>query len=283
MKVLELFSGTHSIGKVFKDKGSEVVSLDRDLGASCPFKSGYKSDLHFKEDIMTWDYKKHFKPGDFDVITASPVCFVWSNLRCSWIGRKCKSIHPTEVITKEILQQDIDNVGKPMVDKIFEIIDYFQPKYWWIENPQTGKMKTYITDKPFYDVDYCKYSDWGYKKKTRFWTNIQNFKPKICKKDCENLIVIQKGEKIQKLHKENLACRQVVEIDDKIIRLNTKELREQYRDHTKKHLATTHCSKNCGQKPVGGGTNRLERYRIPETLILDLIDCMQEDEVQKGR
>ena len=24
-------------------------------------------------------------------------------------------------------------------------------------------MKEYI-DKPFYDVDYCKYSDWGYKK-----------------------------------------------------------------------------------------------------------------------
>lgn len=48
-------------------------------------------------------------------------------------------------------------------------------------------MKEYIKDKPFYDVDYCKYSDWGYRKRTRFWTNIENFEPKLCKKDCDNM------------------------------------------------------------------------------------------------
>jgi len=167
-KVLELFSGTHSIGKVFKKLGYGVVSLDRDLGDTCPFQSGYKSDLHFQEDLLAWDYKKYFKPGDFDVITASPVCLFWSILRNSWIGRKCKKIHPDDVITAKHLQDDIDNFGKPMVDKIFEIIGYFQPKHWWIENPSTGKMKEYITDQPFYDVDYCMYSDYGYKKPTRF-------------------------------------------------------------------------------------------------------------------
>jgi len=179
MRVLELFSGTHSIGKVFKEKGYEVISLDRDLGAECPFNSGYVSDKHIKEDIMTWNYKE-FPKGHFEVITASPVCLWWSHLRRCWINRKCKTIHPTEVITQKHIDDDIDRFGKPMVDKIFEIIDYFQPKYWSIENPQTGRMKEYITDKPFYDVDYCKYSDWGYKKRTRFWTNIKGFEPKLC-------------------------------------------------------------------------------------------------------
>ncbi len=187
MRLLELFSGTHSIGKVAKQKGYEVISLDRDMNEGCPFKTDYKSDKHIKTDIMTWDYKKDFKAGDFDIITASPVCLWWSLLRTSWIGRRCKTIHPTDIITREHIDNEINKYGKPMVDKVFEIIDYFKPKYWWIENPYTGRMKNYITDKPFYDVDYCKYSNWGYKKKTRIWTNIEGFEPKLCRKDCENI------------------------------------------------------------------------------------------------
>ena len=93
MKLLELFSGTHSIGKVAKQKGYEVISLDRDLDENCPFKTDYKSDKHIKNDIMTWDYKKEYKRGDFDVITASPVCLWWSGLRRTFIGRKLSLIH----------------------------------------------------------------------------------------------------------------------------------------------------------------------------------------------
>jgi hypothetical protein len=41
----------------------------------------------------------------------------------------------------------------------------------------------------YYDVDYCAYSDWGYKKRTRIWTN-KNFTPKLCqgKGKCQNMI-----------------------------------------------------------------------------------------------
>ena len=46
-------------------------------------------------------------------------------------------------------------------------------------------MKNYI-DESFFDIDYCKYSDWKYKKRTRIWTNKKNFIPKICKNDCGN-------------------------------------------------------------------------------------------------
>ena len=170
VRVLELFSGTGSISKVCLERGWDVVSLDRDM----------KADI--QEDIMTWDYKKDYKPGDFDIITASPVCLWWSKLRNSWIGRKMKAHDKT--FTKELLLEDIEKYGKPMVDKVREIIDYFKPKYWWIENPHTGKMKEYITDLDYYDIDYCKYSNWGYKKRTRFWTNIKGFEPKRCNKDC---------------------------------------------------------------------------------------------------
>ncbi len=179
MKVLELFSGTHSIGKIAHKRGFEVVSVDRDIGAECPLGSGYKSDLHIQKDIMTWDYKKDFKEGEFDLITASPVCLWWSRCRFSWIGRKLKA-HGDKIITQDILNEDIEKFGVPMIDKVFEIIDYFKPKYWWIENPKSGKMKEYINDLiPFYDVDYCQYGI-SFRKPTRFWTNIKGLKFKKC-------------------------------------------------------------------------------------------------------
>jgi len=224
MKLLELFSGTHSIGKVASKYGIEVVSLDRDLGDKCPY-TEYKSQTHIKEDIMTWNYKQY--PTDaFDIITASPVCLWWSHLRECWIGRKCRSIHPTEVITKQHILDHIEEYGKPMVDRVIEIIEYFKPSFWWIENPQNGKMKNYIQDKypqynTFYDIDYCQYSDFGYRKTTRIWTNIPNFIPKRCdKKKCTNMI------------------------------------------NGKHKITLGH---------IGGGLNRLDRYRVPYDLIKSLL------------
>jgi hypothetical protein len=214
-RILELFSGTHSIGKEAEKLGYEVYSLDRDIGSKCPFGSGYESKNHFKEDIMTFNYKQ-FPKNYFHIITASPVCMWWSRLRQTWIGRKLKS-HGDKIITREDIENDIEKYGIPMVDKVLEIIDYLNPTYWWIENPKTGRMKEYISDLiPYYDVDYCKYSDFGYKKTTRFWTNIPNLKTTRCKNDCNNL---ENG-----IHKKLIT-------------------------------------------DVGGGGNRLYRYRIPQDLI----------------
>ena len=177
MNHLELFSGTHSFGKVSSKLGFTVYSLDRDLGEKCPF-SDYKSQHHFQEDIMTWNYKQ-FDRGFFKIITASPVCMWWSHLRRSWIGRKIKA-HGDTIITQEILDKDIEKYGIPMVDKVFEIIDYFNPDYYIIENPSTGKMKEYINNLiPFYDVNYCMYG-LTYRKPTRFWTNIEGLQFNKC-------------------------------------------------------------------------------------------------------
>ena len=171
---LELFSGTHSFGKVSSSMGFNVYSLDRDLGAECPFGSGYVSKNHIQADIMTWDYKQ-FKPGFFKIITASPVCLWWSHLRNCCLNRVLKGMD--RPLTRQDIQNDIEKFGIPMVEKVFEIINYLKPPYFIIENPQTGKMKDYINELiPFYDVDYCKYG-FEYQKRTRFWTNIENFKP----------------------------------------------------------------------------------------------------------
>ena len=252
MKLLELFSGTHSIGKIATKKGYEVISLDRDLPAN------------INEDIMTWNYKI-YPPKYFDIITASPVCLWWSNLRTCWVGRRSKTIHPTDIITLDILDNDIKKYGIPMVDKVIEIIKYFKPKYWWIENPQTGKMKNYFNTMEYsnefnnyYDVDYCKYSEWGYQKRTRFWTNIKNFKPKKCKKDCDNLI--KRSNSL--VHKNNLGGNNWIIIDGKSINCKNKELREKYKD----------LIKNAAGGENVRHTTKLDRYRIPSKLIEELLD-----------
>jgi hypothetical protein len=178
MNILELFSGTHSVGKVCEKLGfTEIVSLDRDL-------KGFKEHKHFKVDIHDFDYKQ-YPPDYFDVIWASPVCAFWSILKGSNVGRHSKRYG--RILTREDIQDDIDKIGKPMVDKTLEIIEYFKVNknlLWFVENPQTGKMKTYITELPFYDVDYCMYSDFGYRKRTRIWTNKKGFDAKLCNKKC---------------------------------------------------------------------------------------------------
>ena len=173
MRVLELFAGTHSVGKVCKELGYEVVSLDL-AGA----------DINI--NILEWDYKKAFEPGHFDVIWASPPCHTFSHARRCWINRKTKYFGD-KTITAKMLNDDMETNGLPIVRKTEEIIKYFNPTLWIMENPSTGKMKDYLKHLPHYDVDYCRYSDWGYKKPTRFWTNKEGFVPLKCNKNCGNM------------------------------------------------------------------------------------------------
>ena len=167
MRLLDLFSGSCVVSRIAQHEfGLETISLDW----------GRPADI--QEDVMTWDYRR-FPPGHFDVIAASPDCKVWSQLRTT-----LKNRYPWW--TKERIAHDIETIGKPMVDKVREIITYFQPRFWWIENPRTGKMKTYITDLPFVDVDYCRYG-LDRQKPTRLWTNVP-IVGKECNDQCGGLI-----------------------------------------------------------------------------------------------
>lgn len=172
-RVLELFAGTGSVKKVCDKLGWECVSVD----ISSQF---HKVD--YEVDILKWDYTQLAK--DFDIVWASPPCATFSKIKRSHIGRVING----KMTTPESIIQDQLDIGVPLLYKAIEIIDYFQPKYWIIENPQTGDMKNYLPNVPHYDVDYCRYSDWGYRKRTRFWTNITNFKALTCDRKCDNMV-----------------------------------------------------------------------------------------------
>jgi len=180
IKVLELFSGTGSVGKVCDQLGWESVSVDLILPAD------------HQVNIMDFDYKQYPK-DTFDIVWASPPCTNYSKLQDGWIGRMRKG----EIYTKEIQEKEMLEDDK-LVLKTLEIINYFNPEYWFIENPATSRMK----DRPFmknlnnYIVDYCMFSEWGYRKRTRIWTNRTDFKPLLCNGKCGNMI--------GNLHKTNL-------------------------------------------------------------------------------
>ena len=220
IKVLELFSGTGSVGKVCDLLGWETLSVDLDGRADITC------------DILEWDYKQLDKDS-FDIIWASPPCASFSALQRSWIGRQRNG----EIFTEEIMLKNMEEKGDPIVLKTLEIIEYFNPHYWFMENPNTGNLKNrpYMKELPFYVVDYCMYSDWGYRKRTRIWTNKKDWKPLRCngKGDCGNMIGT--------LHKTNLGN------SDRFKRANLENV-EKY-----------------------NGTSLDDRYRIPEDLIISLL------------
>ena len=225
MNVLELFSGTHSVGKVAELLGWKVVSVDMILPAThhC--------------DIMDFNYKQYDKDY-FDIVWASPPCTNYSHLQNSWLGRKRHGV----IYTREIMNQEMLEDDKLIV-KTLEIINYFNCHYWFIENPASSRMKDRDMMKGInnYVVDYCMYSDWGYRKRTRIWTNKTDFQPRLCdgKGTCGNMI--------ENLHKINLG--------------------NDYTWKRAKHLAE---AQGGVKDPRINKTTQEERYRIPEDLIISL-------------
>ena len=142
MRLLELFSGTKSVSKALRQLYPEAYVLSLDIEP--------KMEPDICMDIVEWNYKDYEK---FDVIWASPNC-------------KEYSISKTRGI------RDLESADA-LVLKVLEIIDYFKPKFWFIENPLTGLLKTreFMKDLPYYSVDYCRYG-FNYMKKTAIWTNL---------------------------------------------------------------------------------------------------------------
>ena len=149
---LELFSGCGHITKCFKDNGFDTITLDYD--------KKHKSDICV--DLLEWDYKK-YEPGFFNFIWASPDCTSWSI-----------ATHRHRTLKEGLLPKtEIARNGNDLILKTLEIIAYFQPEYFIIENPR-GRLRHYEPMKilPYRTTVY--YSNYGFKfpKPTDLWSNV---------------------------------------------------------------------------------------------------------------
>jgi hypothetical protein len=159
--MLELFCGTKSVGDIFSSSGYDVISLDYNK----------KFNATHTEDILKWDYRQ-YPSGYFDVIWASPDCTTWS------IATGGKYRTKASIYGLNNQHQAQASLGNEMVLRVMEIITYFQPKAWFIENPK-GLLKYFPPLVQYIDcvganmnlIYYGNYN-WGFPKPTNIWSNL---------------------------------------------------------------------------------------------------------------
>lgn len=162
MKLLELFAGSRSIGKVAKELGYQVFSSDIEQFG----------DIDYIVDILEFDISEvPFKPN---IIWASPPCtgFSVAAIGHHWTGGKGAYIPKTEIA----------KLGIKIVEKTLEIIEYFNPQYYFIENPRGLLRKmAFMKDLKRHTVTYCQYGD-DRMKPTDIWTNNNKWQSRpMCK------------------------------------------------------------------------------------------------------
>ena len=154
-RLLELFSGTGSIGKTASLLGFEVVSVDLVGSATV------------RGDITNLDLSLY---GIFDWIHASPPCTEYS-------------------IAKTRAPRDLDTANS-IAGHARRIIDDQLKRHptlaYTIENPATGLLKTQppVEGLEWVDVDYCCFG-YPYRKATRIWSNVDLSRLPRCSTDCQ--------------------------------------------------------------------------------------------------
>ena len=142
MRLLELFSGTGSVGRVFEQAGWEVVSVDINP----------KFNPTICCSVIEIPLDK-WPPGYFDYIHASPPC-------CEYSIAHTGSTRDMEA-------------GDMLAIYALQLIELLQPRWFTLENPQSGQLKSrpFMQGLPYADVAYCMYG-FPYRKRTRIWNNV---------------------------------------------------------------------------------------------------------------
>ena len=156
MILLELFCGTNLIGKQFP---GEVISLD----------IAGESPTH-QVNILGWDYSVYPR-NHFTMIWASPPWTMYSKAR-----NNAKT------------PRDLEGADR-LVQAAIDIIFWFTPQYWFMENPWSGLLRhrAVVEHLPSpKKVSYCKYG-FPYQKHTAVWTNTDIEFP-VCSKDCDAIV-----------------------------------------------------------------------------------------------
>lgn len=194
-KLLELFKGTGSVGKVAKKLGYDVVSIDFDPIFTPTIET----------DILDWNYKKFYKETHYipDFIWASPPCNTFSSLSYPLKGRNIETAEPYSERAK---------IGTKILHRTLQIIQFFNKlnpnMKFCIENPHGMMRKDKLMKKLYMETTlYCLYGDFK-KKPTDFWSNFEmDLIPTI--KGC-------KGKKL--LSVQDMPLKQRYSIPSKLIR-----------------------------------------------------------------
>ena len=145
LRALDLYSGTGSITKAFREAGHECHSLDLDA----------RFHPTFCANVLTWDFSA--LPRDrYDVIWASCPCEQYSIARSN-------ALPPRDLALADAL-----------VRRTLEVIEWFQPKAWLVENPAGSMLWQRFEWPRLVTTSYCAYG-FPYRKNTTIATNLADF------------------------------------------------------------------------------------------------------------
>ncbi len=164
--IISIFDYSGSWSKPYKENSFNVIKIDIKLGI----------------DVLTWNYKSIDKNSVFGILAAPP-CTDFAVSGAQYWPTKDKSGATAKSIR--------------LVKKTLEIIDYFNPFFWSLEQP-VGRITKLIPElKPFrlYSFNPCDFGD-NYTKKTILYGR---FNPFLLLKPVKAVRSCSQGSWLQKL------------------------------------------------------------------------------------